>query len=63
RDGLDNVVEEEDGEHIRLLGGNSTSGIKKYRGSNSSDGGDTCWEIYCKRLNTGSITVKSGSIS
>ncbi|GKE02252.1 retrovirus-related pol polyprotein from transposon TNT 1-94 [Tanacetum coccineum] len=22
-----------------------------------------CWEIYCKRLNTGSITVKSGSIS
>ncbi|GKG20367.1 hypothetical protein Tco_0380168, partial [Tanacetum coccineum] len=21
------------------------------------------WEIYCKRLNTGSITVKSGSIS
>ncbi|GJZ09650.1 hypothetical protein Tco_0543933 [Tanacetum coccineum] len=23
----------------------------------------SCWEIYCKRLNTGSITVKSGSIS
>ncbi|GKG20289.1 hypothetical protein Tco_0380090 [Tanacetum coccineum] len=22
-----------------------------------------CWEIDCKRLNTGSITVKSGSIS
>ncbi|GKB40905.1 hypothetical protein Tco_0885847 [Tanacetum coccineum] len=22
-----------------------------------------CWEIYCKRLNTGSITVKSGRIS
>ncbi|GKB19578.1 putative reverse transcriptase domain-containing protein [Tanacetum coccineum] len=22
-----------------------------------------CWEIYCKRLNAGSITVKSGSIS
>ncbi|GJW94734.1 hypothetical protein Tco_0174406 [Tanacetum coccineum] len=25
--------------------------------------GEDCWEIYCKRLNTGSITVKSGSIS
>ncbi|GJS65490.1 hypothetical protein Tco_0680054 [Tanacetum coccineum] len=37
---LDNVVEEEDGEHIRFLGGNSPSGIKKYRGSNSSDGGN-----------------------
>ncbi|GJW89423.1 retrovirus-related pol polyprotein from transposon TNT 1-94 [Tanacetum coccineum] len=24
---------------------------------------ELCWEIYCKRLNTGSITVKSGSIS
>ncbi|GKE56089.1 hypothetical protein Tco_1495274 [Tanacetum coccineum] len=24
---------------------------------------EACWEIYCKRLNTGSITVKSGSIS
>ncbi|GKF34711.1 hypothetical protein Tco_0107911, partial [Tanacetum coccineum] len=23
----------------------------------------TCWEIDCKRLNTGSITVKSGSMS
>ncbi|GJV55843.1 retrovirus-related pol polyprotein from transposon TNT 1-94 [Tanacetum coccineum] len=23
----------------------------------------SCWEIYCKRLNSGSITVKSGSIS
>ncbi|GKF83782.1 hypothetical protein Tco_0248680, partial [Tanacetum coccineum] len=23
---------------------------------------DDCWEIDCKRLNTGSITVKSGSI-
>ncbi|GKG22289.1 hypothetical protein Tco_0387592, partial [Tanacetum coccineum] len=22
-----------------------------------------CWEIYCKRFNTSSITVKSGSIS
>ncbi|GKB63132.1 hypothetical protein Tco_0919318 [Tanacetum coccineum] len=37
---LDNVVEEEDGEHIHFLGGNSFSGIKKYRGSNSSDGGN-----------------------
>ncbi|GJY20864.1 hypothetical protein Tco_0393430 [Tanacetum coccineum] len=38
---LDNVVEEEDGEWIRFLGGNSSSGTKKYRGSNSSDGGNT----------------------
>ncbi|GJX20932.1 uncharacterized mitochondrial protein-like protein [Tanacetum coccineum] len=35
-----NVVEEEDGEQIRFLGGNSSSGIKKYRGLNSSDGGN-----------------------
>ncbi|GKA28122.1 hypothetical protein Tco_0714290 [Tanacetum coccineum] len=41
QDELDNVVEEEDGEWIYLLGGNSSSGIKKYRGSNSSDGGNT----------------------
>ncbi|GJW03787.1 hypothetical protein Tco_1562643 [Tanacetum coccineum] len=34
-------VEEEDGEWIRFLGGNSSSGIKKYRGSNSNDGGNT----------------------
>ncbi|GJR59346.1 hypothetical protein Tco_1501508, partial [Tanacetum coccineum] len=40
-DELDNVVEEEDGEWIRFLGGNSFSRIKKYRGSNSSDGGNT----------------------
>ncbi|GKB07759.1 hypothetical protein Tco_0836043 [Tanacetum coccineum] len=33
-----NVVEEEDGEQIRFLGGNSFSGIKKYRGLNSNDG-------------------------
>ncbi|GJR24340.1 hypothetical protein Tco_1045605 [Tanacetum coccineum] len=38
---LDNVVEEEDGEWIRFLGGNSSSGTKKYRGSNSNDGGNT----------------------
>ncbi|GJS16491.1 hypothetical protein Tco_0410963 [Tanacetum coccineum] len=38
---LDNVVEEEDGEWIRFLGGNSSSGIKKYRGLNSNDGGNT----------------------
>ncbi|GKG36846.1 hypothetical protein Tco_0447019, partial [Tanacetum coccineum] len=31
---------EEDEEHIRFLGGNSSSGIKKYRGLNSSDGGN-----------------------
>ncbi|GJV33385.1 hypothetical protein Tco_1393785 [Tanacetum coccineum] len=41
RDELDNVVEEEDGEWIRFLGGNSSSGTKKYQGSNSSDGGNT----------------------
>ncbi|GKA79092.1 hypothetical protein Tco_0785688, partial [Tanacetum coccineum] len=35
-----NVVEEEDEEQIRFLGGNSSSGTKKYRGSNSSDGGN-----------------------
>ncbi|GKB02607.1 hypothetical protein Tco_0830696 [Tanacetum coccineum] len=38
---LDNVVEEVDGEWICFLGGNSFSGTKKYRGSNSSDGGNT----------------------
>ncbi|GJX21063.1 hypothetical protein Tco_0223740 [Tanacetum coccineum] len=32
---------EEDEEHIRFLGGNSSSEIKKYRGSNSNDGGNT----------------------
>ncbi|GJX76986.1 putative reverse transcriptase domain-containing protein [Tanacetum coccineum] len=36
-----NVVEEEDGEWIRFLGGNSSSGTKKYLGSNSNDGGNT----------------------
>ncbi|GJW44639.1 hypothetical protein Tco_0073438 [Tanacetum coccineum] len=41
RDELDNVVEEEDGGWICFLGGNNSSGTKKYRGSNSSDGGDT----------------------
>ncbi|GKF96044.1 hypothetical protein Tco_0288779, partial [Tanacetum coccineum] len=39
-DELDNVVEEEDEDWICFLGGNSSSGIKKYRGSNSSDGGN-----------------------
>ncbi|GJT04915.1 putative reverse transcriptase domain-containing protein [Tanacetum coccineum] len=38
---FDLVVEEEDEEQIRFLGGNSSSGIEKYRGSNSSDGGNT----------------------
>ncbi|GJZ99389.1 hypothetical protein Tco_0671940 [Tanacetum coccineum] len=37
---INNAVEEEDGEHIRFLGGNSFSRTKKYRGSNSSDGGN-----------------------
>ncbi|GKF22459.1 hypothetical protein Tco_0074781, partial [Tanacetum coccineum] len=35
-----NVVEEEDREWIRFLGGNSSSGIEKYQGLNSSDGGN-----------------------
>ncbi|GJR43446.1 hypothetical protein Tco_1311549 [Tanacetum coccineum] len=35
-----NVVEEEDREWIRFLGGNNSSGIEKYRGLNSSDGGN-----------------------
>ncbi|GJZ80930.1 hypothetical protein Tco_0645924 [Tanacetum coccineum] len=39
------VVEEEDGEHIHFLGGNSSSGTKKYRGSNSNDGGNTRDEV------------------
>ncbi|GJX98247.1 hypothetical protein Tco_0355266 [Tanacetum coccineum] len=34
-------VEEEDEEQIRFLGGNSSSGTKKYQGSNSNDGGNT----------------------
>ncbi|GJV18901.1 hypothetical protein Tco_1367921 [Tanacetum coccineum] len=33
-------VEEEDGEWVYFLGGNSSSGTKKYRGSNSSDSGN-----------------------
>ncbi|GJT09693.1 hypothetical protein Tco_0856735 [Tanacetum coccineum] len=35
------IIEEEDGEQIRFLGGNSSSGTKKYLGSNSNDGGNT----------------------
>ncbi|GJR97580.1 hypothetical protein Tco_0269754 [Tanacetum coccineum] len=35
---INNVVEEE---WICFLGGNSSSGTKKYQGSNSSDGGNT----------------------
>ncbi|GKA16479.1 hypothetical protein Tco_0696226 [Tanacetum coccineum] len=38
---INNVVEEEDEEQIRSLGGNSSLGTKKYRGSNSNDGGNT----------------------
>ncbi|GJZ68294.1 hypothetical protein Tco_0631534 [Tanacetum coccineum] len=38
-------VEEEDGEWIRFLGGNSSSGTKKYQGSNSSDGGNTGYGV------------------
>ncbi|GKA99316.1 hypothetical protein Tco_0827253 [Tanacetum coccineum] len=35
------ILEEEDGERIRFLGGNNSSGTKKYQGSNSNDGGNT----------------------
>ncbi|GJW84365.1 hypothetical protein Tco_0157510 [Tanacetum coccineum] len=45
RDELDNVVEEEDGGWICFLGGNNSSGTKKYWGSNSSDGGNTGYEV------------------
>ncbi|GKE28439.1 hypothetical protein Tco_1443823, partial [Tanacetum coccineum] len=38
--GNDDEREIKDGEWIRFLGGNSSSGTKKYRGSNSSDIGD-----------------------
>nr|GEU81200.1 retrovirus-related Pol polyprotein from transposon TNT 1-94 [Tanacetum cinerariifolium] len=40
-DELDNVVEEEHGGYICFLGGNNSSGTKKYQGSNSNDGGNT----------------------
>nr|GFA12080.1 hypothetical protein [Tanacetum cinerariifolium] len=45
RDELDNVVEEEDGGCICFLGGNNSSGTKKYRGLNSGDGGNTGDEV------------------
>nr|GEV46383.1 putative reverse transcriptase domain-containing protein [Tanacetum cinerariifolium] len=41
RDELDNVVDEEDEGWIYFLGGNNSSGIKKYQRSNSGDGGNT----------------------
>nr|GEU83043.1 copia protein [Tanacetum cinerariifolium] len=41
RDGLDNVVEKEDGVWICFLVGNKSSRTKKYQGLNSSDGGNT----------------------
>nr|GEX46323.1 hypothetical protein [Tanacetum cinerariifolium] len=41
RDELDNVVEEEDGGWICFLSSNDSSVTKKYRGSNSGDGGNT----------------------
>ncbi|GJW74957.1 hypothetical protein Tco_0134327, partial [Tanacetum coccineum] len=41
RDELDNIVEEEDVGRICFLGGNNSSGTKKYQRSNSSDGGNT----------------------
>ncbi|GJU62316.1 hypothetical protein Tco_1244151 [Tanacetum coccineum] len=56
-DELDNVVEEEDGERIRFLGGNNSSGTKKYQGSNSSDGGNTGDGVKIKGENTGGIIL------
>nr|GEU71591.1 hypothetical protein [Tanacetum cinerariifolium] len=41
RDELDNVVEKEDGGWIFFLGGNNSSGTKKYQGSNSGHCGNT----------------------
>ncbi|GJY83383.1 hypothetical protein Tco_0496759 [Tanacetum coccineum] len=40
-DSMNNVVEEEDGGWVCFLGGNNSSGTKKYQGSNSGDGGNT----------------------
>ncbi|GKF88486.1 hypothetical protein Tco_0259363, partial [Tanacetum coccineum] len=41
RNSVVSKVEEEDGEWICFLGGSSSSGTKKYWGSNSSNGGNT----------------------
>ncbi|GKC96185.1 hypothetical protein Tco_1161627 [Tanacetum coccineum] len=44
--GLDNVVEEEDGEWILFLGSNSSSGTKKYNdGDNTEDGVKIAGEV------------------
>ncbi|GKG20593.1 hypothetical protein Tco_0380394, partial [Tanacetum coccineum] len=47
--------EEEDGKWIRFLGGNSSSGIKKYQGLNSNDGGITGdgVKIACEVIGSG----------
>ncbi|GJW88154.1 putative gypsy type transposase [Tanacetum coccineum] len=42
---LRDELEEEDGGRICFLGGNNSLGTKKYRGSNSSDGGNTRDEV------------------
>ncbi|GJY78470.1 hypothetical protein Tco_0484271 [Tanacetum coccineum] len=55
---LDNVVEEENGEWICFLGGNSSPGTKKYRGLNSNDGGNTGDGVkIVKDENTGGIIL------
>ncbi|GJS93246.1 hypothetical protein Tco_0800214 [Tanacetum coccineum] len=54
----DNVVEEEDGGWICFLGGNNSSGTKKYRGSNNSDGGNTGDGVKI----TGGVTGFGGGI-
>ncbi|GKA04054.1 hypothetical protein Tco_0676835 [Tanacetum coccineum] len=63
---LNNVVKEEDGEWICFSGGNNHLGTKKYRGSNSSDGGNTGDEIKIAGRVIGSggeIVEKAFSIS
>nr|GEV40948.1 retrovirus-related Pol polyprotein from transposon TNT 1-94 [Tanacetum cinerariifolium] len=58
RDELDNVVEEENGGWICFLGGNNSSGTKKYHGSNSGDGGNTGDGVKI----TGGVIVFGGGI-
>ncbi|GJZ78624.1 hypothetical protein Tco_0643461 [Tanacetum coccineum] len=56
RDELDIVVEEEDEGWICFLGGNNSSGTKKYQGSNSSDGSNTGDGVKIAGENVGGIS-------
>ncbi|GJV96053.1 hypothetical protein Tco_1547630 [Tanacetum coccineum] len=49
--------EEEDGEWICFLGGSSSSRTKKYRGSNSNDGGNIGDGVKIADENTGGIIL------